>query len=81
MNETVVSFNDIQKALEPMFGGKNIKIIWDGKNAVLTSEKKYKKTLTAKGALHKYANPEMIPYEREAFEKAIVEKYEKKDNS
>ena len=38
-------------------------------------EKKPKKVLTAKGALNKYANPEMISFEREAFENAVVERY------
>lgn len=77
MNETTVNFNDIQKALEPMFGGKVIKIVWDGKNAVLTSEKQAKKKLTSKGLLHEYANPELIPLEEGAWERAAVEKHEK----
>ena len=81
MNETVVKFNDIQKALEPIFGGKIIKIVWDGENAVLTSEKQSKKILTTKGALNEYANPELIPFEEGAWERAAVEKHEKKHNS
>ena len=34
-----------------------------------------KKVLTSMGSLNKYANPEMIPFEREAFENAVVESY------
>ena len=43
-----------------------------------TEKKEYpkeKKVLKAKGALHKYANPEMIPGEKGAWERAAVEKY------
>jgi len=31
----------------------------------------------ARGGLHKYANPELIPFEKETWEKAAVEKYVK----
>jgi len=39
-----------------------------------------KRVLKSKGALHKYARPNMIPFEKEAFGKAVVERYVEKNN-
>ena len=44
-------------------------------------EEQPKKTLTARGALHKYANPAMIPFEKDAWEGTAVEKYAKNQNT
>ena len=41
---------------------------------------KGKNILTAKGALNKYANPKMIPDEKGAWERAVIEKYVERNN-
>ena len=81
MSEMVIDFIDIQKTLEPIFGGKTIKIILKGTEAIISSEKPEKKALTARGVAHKYANPEMITSEKGAWERAVVERYAKNYNS
>ena len=81
MNEIVINFIDIQKTLEPIFGGKTVKIVLEGTEATISAEKTKEKALKARGIAHKYANPEMIPSEKGAWERAVVERYEKNHNS
>jgi len=81
MDEIVVNFNDIQKALEPIFGGKTVKIVFEGKEAVISTEKPAKKVLKARGIFHECANPKMIQGEKGAWERAVAEKYAENHNS
>ena len=81
MSEIVVNFIDIQKTLEPIFGGKTVKIVLGGTEAIIPTEKPEKKALTARGIGNKYANPEMILSEKGAWERAVVERYAKNYNS
>ena len=46
-----------------------------------TEKAKKPKALKAKGIFRECANPEMIPFEKGAWERAVVEKYAKNKNS
>ena len=81
MSEIVVNFNDIQKTLEPVFGGKTVKIIFEDTEAVISAENPAKKVLKARGIANEYANPGMIPEEKEAWGRVVVEKYAQNYNS
>ena len=78
--EAIVEFDDIQKTLAPVFAGKAIKIIFQDDGAKIIEEKPQQKTLKAKGIFSDYENIEMISGEKGAWERAIVEQYEK-DNT
>ena len=81
MSEIVVNFNEIQKTLEPIFGGKTVKIVLEDNEAVISADKPGKKVLKARGIFHECANPKMIPGEKGAWERAVVEKYAENHNS
>ena len=81
MTEMTVEFKDIQEALEPIFAGQVIRILVEADGAVklLPQNLPQKKVLKAGGALKAYADPSKIPLEREAWGKAVVEKYANRD--
>jgi hypothetical protein len=81
MSEIVVNFTDIQKTLEPIFGGKTVKIVLEGSEAVISAEKPAKKVLKARGIFNDCADITMIPGEKSAWERAVVERYAKNNNS
>jgi hypothetical protein len=81
MTEVVISFNDIARTLEPVFGGKDIKITFQKSRAIISAEVKPKRQLKSKGICHVRANPALIKHEKEAFAMAMVEKYGKNINS
>jgi hypothetical protein len=72
MREMVVNFDEIQKTLEPFFGNRLVRIIVEDKGATISVDKPEKK-LSARGAFREYANPAMIPGEKGAWERAVVE--------
>jgi len=47
------------------------------KNLPATAELPKADLTKARGGLHKYANPNLIPFEKGTWEKAVVEKYAK----
>ena len=49
-------------------------------NIVKEEQPEEKRVLKSRGALNKYANPEKIHLEREAFERAVIERYVEKNN-
>jgi len=81
MSEIVVKFVDIQKTLEPIFGGKTVKIVVEGTEAIISAEKPTKKILKARGIFNDCANIKMIPGEKGAWARAAVEKHEKNNKS
>ena len=80
MSEIVVNFIDIQKTLEPIFGGKTVKIVLEGTEAIISTEKPAKKILKARGIFNDCADISMIPGEKGAWERAVVERYEENNN-
>ena len=81
MNELVVGFDDIQKTLEPIFGGNNVKIVLEGNKATILLQAKPKKVLKARGILNEIADIDMIKGEKGAWEAAALEKHAKNSNS
>ena len=75
MNEMVIDFEDIQKTLEPYYAGKTVKVITYGNNIHIFEQVPQAKILKSRGILSNYANPDMIPGEKGAWERAVVEKY------
>ena len=74
MQEMIVDFNDVQKTLEPMFGGGFVRISVESHGVLISAEKPQKKR-KARGIANEYADPSLIPLEKEAWERAAVEKY------
>ena len=74
MREMVVDFNDVQKTLEPMFGGGFVRIAVENHGVLISAEKPQKKQ-KARGIAKEYADPSLIPLEKVAWERAAVEKY------
>jgi hypothetical protein len=91
MNEVVVDFRDISQTLEPVFGGKSVKIVFQKSKAIISEETRQSKPIfnekRAKairelcGICHDRANPELRKIEREAYINGIVEKYAKNINT
>jgi hypothetical protein len=81
MSEVIVDFSDIQQALEPVFGGKSVKIVVQKSKAIISTEQKPKRQLKAFGICHDRANPELRKLEKYAFGMAMEEKYGKKINT
>lgn len=81
MNEMTVSFDELQKVLAPKFEGKTVHIVWTGDNANLSPDVPTKNRHRAKGALHKYVTPSLIPIEdintEEFWAEAAVERYKR----
>ena len=75
MSEAVVNFEEIQNVLEPVFGDQKVKIVLTGTEAKVSAENPSKKILKARGVFKDCANPDMIPGEKGAWERAVVEKY------
>ena len=75
MNEIVIAFDEIQKTLEPLYAGKTVRVILDGNNIQISEQTPQTKILKARGIFNDCANPDMIPGEKGAWERAAVEKY------
>ncbi|GHU55774.1 hypothetical protein AGMMS49975_18050 [Clostridia bacterium] len=77
MQETV-NWNDLTKALAPKFEGQVVHIVWTGDTAELSLDAPQENRHRARGALHKYVNPSLIPFEGEdAWANAAVERYKR----
>ena len=81
MSETVVSFNEIQNILKPVFGSQRVKIALNGDEAVISIEKTAKKRLKARGIFNECADRTLIAGEKGAWERAVVENYAANHNS
>jgi len=82
MSEMVVSFNEIQKTLEPLFGNRYVRIVVQNDAAVISADNTNStKKLKARGIFRECANPDMISGEKGAWERAVVEKYAEENNS
>ncbi|MDR2166990.1 MAG: hypothetical protein LBE35_03950 [Clostridiales bacterium] len=79
MSEMVVDFKDIQETLEPVFGGRAVRIILIGDEVRILPDIVPKRVLKARGILH---DPNRPPISREeekrAVGEAIVENYLRK---
>jgi|GEM_PF-6898840 len=80
MNEMVINFDEIQKTLEPFFAGKIIRIILEGDEAKILTQRPQKKPLKSRGIFSDHADLDMVKGEKGAWERAVVEKYAK-DNT
>jgi hypothetical protein len=86
MREMVVSINDIPKTLEPFFGNQCVRIIIEDKGAVISVDNPDDKVAdkikpSARGVLREFANPDMIPGEKGAWERAVAERYAKEQEN
>ena len=52
-----------------------------GFSKVAEEEQPKEKRASAMGIANKYANPDLIPFEKGAWERAVIEKYEQNHNS
>jgi len=79
MSEMVVSFNEIQKTLEPLFGNRYVRIVVQNDAAVISADDTNStKKLKARGIARQYANLSLIEGEKGAWERAAVEKHEER---
>jgi hypothetical protein len=79
MSEIVVSFNEIQKTLEPLFGNRYVRIVVQDDAAVISADNTNDvKKLKARGIARQYSNLSLIEGEKSAWERATVEKHEER---
>jgi hypothetical protein len=80
MSEMVVDFKDIQETLEPVFGGRLVRVVFMDDIVTISPDEKPKKALKSRGIANERADISKIPEEKGAWEAAAVENYIRKKN-
>jgi hypothetical protein len=82
MRERVVDFKDIQETLEPVFGGRFVRVVFMDDIVTISPDEKPKseKVLTARGIFNRVVDKVDEAGEKRAVGEAIVENYVRKKN-